>query len=117
MDLVAKGHIRPIAPLTVFQFEEIDAAFHFLRQGSHVGKVVISSGDDRVVNVEVCEILCCEATLILVGTSCNARGGLAERWVIFDRGRPQGVVWQSRNLHGTTWGETPCYNVSIRIRG
>jgi hypothetical protein len=72
MDLVAKGHIRPIAPLTVFPFEEIDAAFRLMRGGNHVGKVVISSGEHSDVKIQVSEIPIAKAMLILLGTSSNS---------------------------------------------
>ncbi|KAH6662359.1 hypothetical protein B0J14DRAFT_288058 [Halenospora varia] len=51
MDLVKAGHITPIAPVTVFPFEEIASAFRFLRGATHLGKVVISSGGIHNVKV------------------------------------------------------------------
>ncbi|KAH8646008.1 polyketide synthase [Tricladium varicosporioides] len=53
MDLVKAGHITPIAPVTVFPFEEIVPAFRFLRGATHLGKVVISSGGIHNVKVPV----------------------------------------------------------------
>ncbi len=53
MDLVAKGHIKPISPVTIFPFEDIVSAFRFLRAGTHIGKVVISSGASTHIEVPV----------------------------------------------------------------
>jgi hypothetical protein len=53
MDLVTKGHIKPISPVTVFPFEDIVSAFRFLRAGTHIGKVVISNGASSHVEVPV----------------------------------------------------------------
>lgn len=44
MDLTAKGHIKPIAPMRVFSFEDIVSALRYLRAGTHLGKVVVSNG-------------------------------------------------------------------------
>lgn len=53
MDLAAKGHIKPIVPVTVFLFEDIVGAFLFMRGGNHLGKIVISSGPAASVNIPV----------------------------------------------------------------
>jgi hypothetical protein len=53
MDLVAKGHVKPISPITVFPFEDIISAFRYLRGGTHIGKVVISNGPNTNINIEL----------------------------------------------------------------
>jgi D-arabinose 1-dehydrogenase-like Zn-dependent alcohol dehydrogenase len=53
MDLVEKGHVKPISPMTVFPFEDIVSAFRFLRAGTHIGKVVISNGTNSHVELPV----------------------------------------------------------------
>ena len=53
MDLVAKGHVKPIAPVTVFPFEDIVSAFRYLRGGTHIGKIVIPSGANRNIELPV----------------------------------------------------------------
>ncbi len=53
MDLASKGHIKPIAPVTVFPFEDIVSAFIYMRGGNHLGKVVISNGTTSIANVPV----------------------------------------------------------------
>ncbi|KAL9115464.1 MAG: hypothetical protein Q9227_000785 [Pyrenula ochraceoflavens] len=50
-DLLAKGHIEPIRPITIFSFDDITSAFRYMRDGKHIGKIVISNssqGDFRV---------------------------------------------------------------------
>jgi hypothetical protein len=53
MDLVEKGHVKPISPITVFPFEDIVSGFRYLRGGTHIGKVVISSGTNSNVELPV----------------------------------------------------------------
>jgi hypothetical protein len=53
MDLVAKGHVKPISPITVFPFEDIVSAFRYLRGGTHIGKVVISNGPNTNIKIEL----------------------------------------------------------------
>jgi NADPH:quinone reductase-like Zn-dependent oxidoreductase len=47
-DLVNGGHIKPIQPITTFGFDDIPSALAYIRSGRHIGKVVISSGDNDV---------------------------------------------------------------------
>ena len=49
--LIAEGQIKPISPVTVFPFEDIASAFRYMRDGKHIGKIVISNG--RQVDVKV----------------------------------------------------------------
>ena len=51
--LLAEGHIKPISPITVFPFEEVASAFRFMRDGKHMGKIVISNGQEVDVRVPV----------------------------------------------------------------
>lgn len=41
LDLYAQGHLRPIHPVTVFDATEVEDAFRYMQQGTHVGKVVV----------------------------------------------------------------------------
>ena len=47
------GHIKPIHPVKVFPFEDIPAAFAYMRGGRHLGKIVISNGPDANIEVPV----------------------------------------------------------------
>jgi hypothetical protein len=51
--LLQDGHIRPIHPIKTFPFDNIPAAFAYMRSGRHIGKIVITNGDDRKVEVPV----------------------------------------------------------------
>ena len=53
MDLLQKGHIKPIAPIKVFSFEDIASAFRFMRGGNHIGKIVISNSQQHEIMVQV----------------------------------------------------------------
>lgn len=47
------GHIKPIHPIKIFPFEDIPAAFAYMRGGRHIGKIVISNGEKAEVKVPV----------------------------------------------------------------
>jgi hypothetical protein len=77
MDLHGKGAIKPIAPVTVFPFEDIVSAFVYLRGGNHLGKVVISNGTTANVKVPVSLTLSLNIlALIDIGASRNKRSCL-----------------------------------------
>ncbi|MCJ1306407.1 hypothetical protein MMC25_000049 [Agyrium rufum] len=51
-DLIADGHIKPISPTTVFPFDDIKSAFRYIRDGKHMGKIVISNGSQVDVQIQ-----------------------------------------------------------------
>lgn len=51
--LLAWGHIKPISPMKVFSFTKIVDAMRYMRPGEHIGKIVISDGE----NVEDIKVL------------------------------------------------------------
>ena len=53
MDLLQKGHIKPISPIKTFPFEDISSAFRFMRGGNHMGKIIITNGLNAKVDVPV----------------------------------------------------------------
>ena len=52
-ELLRKGHIKPIHPLKTFRFDDIPAAFAYMRSGRHIGKIVISNMDKPDCDVPV----------------------------------------------------------------
>jgi NADPH:quinone reductase-like Zn-dependent oxidoreductase/malonyl CoA-acyl carrier protein transacylase len=50
-DLMEKGHVKPIAPITVFPMAEVESAFRTLQGGKIMGKIVIVPGKDDQVRV------------------------------------------------------------------
>ncbi|KJK66098.1 Enoylreductase [Aspergillus parasiticus SU-1] len=52
-DLVNTGHIKPVQPITTFNFDNIQSALALIRSGRHVGKVVISDGESPCVLVPI----------------------------------------------------------------
>ncbi|KAK3984635.1 hypothetical protein QBC44DRAFT_10438 [Cladorrhinum sp. PSN332] len=44
--LLVWGHIKPITPRKVFSFSKIVEAMRYMRSGEHMGKIVISDGED-----------------------------------------------------------------------
>lgn len=49
LDLYAKGHLKPIHPVTVFDAAEVEDAFRYMQQGTHVGKVVVRVPESQQV--------------------------------------------------------------------
>lgn len=49
--LIAEGHIKAIHPITSFSFGDIPAAFAYMRSGRHIGKIVITDGDNASLTV------------------------------------------------------------------
>lgn len=41
LDLYVQGHIKPVHPMTVFDATEVEDAFRYMQQGTHVGKIVV----------------------------------------------------------------------------
>ncbi|KAK1964571.1 PKSKA1 [Colletotrichum sublineola] len=53
-ELFEGGHIKPINPIHQFPWTDISSAVRFLRPGTHIGKVVLSSGGpDAIVQVPI----------------------------------------------------------------
>ncbi|KAB2572374.1 Reducing polyketide synthase rdc5 [Lasiodiplodia theobromae] len=44
--LVEEGHLKPIRPVTTFKFDSIASAFALIRSGRHMGKIVVTDGED-----------------------------------------------------------------------
>jgi hypothetical protein len=51
--LVAAGHITPIYVGKTFPFEDVHAAFRYMRSGTNIGKVVITRDSTKDVHVPV----------------------------------------------------------------
>jgi NADPH:quinone reductase-like Zn-dependent oxidoreductase/NAD(P)-dependent dehydrogenase (short-subunit alcohol dehydrogenase family) len=47
LHLYAGAHIRPIDPITLYGANEVQDAFRYMQQGSHIGKVVIKFPEDQ----------------------------------------------------------------------
>ncbi len=43
---MAKGYLKAIHPITTYPFNQIPAAFAFMRSGRHIGKIVIADEDN-----------------------------------------------------------------------
>ncbi|GME30251.1 polyketide synthase 2 [Neofusicoccum parvum] len=53
MPLVEQRIVKPIVPVQVFPWDDISAAFHYMRCAKHLGKIVISSGSASDVQVKM----------------------------------------------------------------
>jgi hypothetical protein len=53
VNLLEKGYIRPIEPIKIFSFAEIVDAMKYMRNGTQIGKVVISDCEAQDVQVPV----------------------------------------------------------------
>ncbi|KAI0416753.1 reducing type I polyketide synthase [Xylaria grammica] len=52
-ELYEKGHVKPITPIRVFQFDQIPSALRLMRSGKHIGKLVISRAEEPNLQVPV----------------------------------------------------------------
>lgn len=52
-ELIEQGHVKPIAPIQIFPYDDIAAAFRVLRGGKHIGKLVVSNGPNAKIQVQV----------------------------------------------------------------
>ncbi|KAI9720556.1 MAG: Type I Iterative PKS [Chrysothrix sp. TS-e1954] len=50
-ELIKAGHVKPIGPVKTFPFDDVPAAFRFMRGGTHIGKIIITS--DASTDIEV----------------------------------------------------------------
>jgi len=57
MDLVNQGVIRPVTPITVYPYSQIESAFKLMQLGKHMGKIVLKPSDDDLVPVSLSEIV------------------------------------------------------------
>ncbi|KAI0972015.1 hypothetical protein F4678DRAFT_460844 [Xylaria arbuscula] len=51
--LIDGGHIKPVHPITIFGFDKVVDALSYIRSGRHLGKIVVSSGDNGREDVQV----------------------------------------------------------------
>lgn len=49
-ELLSRGHIKPINPITRFGFDRVPEAFAYIRNGSHIGKVIITDGEKGITS-------------------------------------------------------------------
>lgn len=80
--LLVSGDIQPITPMIVFPFSQIPDAMRYMRSGGHIGKIVISNGDEDDVMVPVRRAqhtvtLDASATYLIVGGLKGLCGSLA----------------------------------------
>ena len=45
MDLLRRGLIKPIEPLTLFEASHIEEAFRYMQKGQHIGKIVVKMAE------------------------------------------------------------------------
>ncbi|KAL4901000.1 hypothetical protein BDW74DRAFT_182333 [Aspergillus multicolor] len=47
LDLYSRGHIKPIHPTTIFEATNVEDAFRYMQQGTHVGKILVKFPEDE----------------------------------------------------------------------
>ncbi|KAI1212630.1 reducing type I polyketide synthase [Annulohypoxylon truncatum] len=52
-DLMREGHLKPLSPMHLFSFANVPDAFRLIRSGKHIGKLVVSDGQDSKLKVPV----------------------------------------------------------------
>ena len=105
-DLLQKRHIKPIYPIKTFTFDDITSAFRYMRSANHIGKIVISNGNDSDIEVPVSLLSTDYITKIelkYLDSSCTTDTKSEERQVHSCHWWAQGVVWKSNHLSCPTW--------------
>ena len=79
---MSKGHLKAIHPITTYPFNQIPAAFAFMRSGRHIGKIVIVDEDNTESEVLVRpapRVISCkdQASYVIVGGLKGLCGSLA----------------------------------------
>jgi hypothetical protein len=52
-ELIEAGDIKSIHPIVTYGFEAVPDALAYIRRGQHIGKVVITNGDDEDVQLPI----------------------------------------------------------------
>lgn len=81
-DLIEKGHIGPIRPITTFGFDNVSGALACIRRGQHIGKIVIAKVPSRDLRVPIQPLpqtlkLRPDASYLIVGGVKGLCGSLA----------------------------------------
>lgn len=69
-DLMAKGLVKPISPITIFPISKVESAFRTLQSGKIMGKIVVvpHAGDQvRAVPAKTKDLLRSNATYVIIG--------------------------------------------------
>ncbi|PYH41101.1 putative PKS-like enzyme [Aspergillus saccharolyticus JOP 1030-1] len=75
-ELMEKGNIRPVRPITQFGIGEIEKAFRTMQTGQHVGKIVVEAKEEDEAQLSR------EETYLIVGGVGGIGQNLAERLVL-----------------------------------
>ena len=57
--LITSGHIKAIAPRTVFAYNDIAGAVRYMRGGAHIGKIIISRSASPDLTIVPVSLLRC----------------------------------------------------------
>ncbi|KAG4440758.1 hypothetical protein IFR05_003745 [Cadophora sp. M221] len=84
-DLMSKGHVKPISPITVFPISNVESAFRTLQGGKIMGKIVIVPRPDDQVKAVPSKtpnnFLHSDATYVIIGGT-GGLGRSMSRWMI-----------------------------------
>ncbi|KAL2060742.1 hypothetical protein VTL71DRAFT_9384 [Oculimacula yallundae] len=84
-DLMGKGLVRPISPITIFPISKVESAFRTLQGGKIMGKIVIVPQPDDQVRAVPCKtpnnLLQGDATYVIIGGT-GGLGRSMSRWMI-----------------------------------
>ncbi|KAK5997537.1 Highly reducing polyketide synthase gloL [Cladobotryum mycophilum] len=81
----SEGHIKPIAPITIFPARDISDAFRYMQSGKHIGKIVVTMPEDAsnpsAVGADKETILSSSRTYLLVG-GLGGLGKAVTSWMV-----------------------------------
>ncbi|KAL3476656.1 fatty acid synthase S-acetyltransferase [Aspergillus californicus] len=91
------GRLKPIAPITMFDAEDVQAAFRYMQSGQHIGKIVVRFPEEATrlpVSTELPFSLSSSGSYLLVG-GLGGLGRAVARWMV-ERGA-RSLVFLSRS--------------------
>jgi NADPH:quinone reductase-like Zn-dependent oxidoreductase/SAM-dependent methyltransferase len=102
VDLCQRGCVRPVHPITTFSISNIDKAITHMRQGQHMGKLVIVPEEHAEVNVVSktvpLELSNMSGTIIVVGGLTGVGKAISE-WLISRGARNLAIVSRNATSH------------------
>ncbi|KAI1253816.1 putative secondary metabolism biosynthetic enzyme [Eutypa lata] len=85
VELLRKGAVRPVTPITAMPFSRAEEAFRLMQTGKHTGKIVLQVQEDDVVPIVPAAIppvrLTPDATYVIAGGGGGLARALAE-WMV-----------------------------------
>ncbi|MCJ1385150.1 hypothetical protein MMC17_008269 [Xylographa soralifera] len=110
MEFYEQGHIKPIAPMKIFEAAQVEEAMRYMQKGQHVGKIVVRFPEDveelKATTHRKDLVLRSDRSYLLIG-GLGGLGRSIATWLVENGARH--IVFFSRSA-GSTTSEDPYIN-------